>query len=48
MLPWICGCEMRTGDLGLTVVELVVLSHHRHGDGAAVRLVKEALVRAGL
>lgn len=34
--------------LELTVVELVGLSHHGHGDGAAIRFVEEAVVGARL
>lgn len=36
------------GSLALTVVELVGLSHHGHGDCAAIGLVEEALVGARL
>lgn len=36
------------GHLALTVVELIGLSHHGHRDGAAIRLVEEAVVSAFL
>lgn len=49
MLPRVSSYETwNLGIFGLTVVELVALSHHGHRDGAAIRLVEEALVGAGL